>query len=406
MSKVKKKNIIRRNRILRALLDKDRLSLTDLKNITGISLPVVTSLVSGLTEEGIVKEVDAKQESRGAGRPPSVFKINGKAGYVLGIDIGRTNTDYVVLDLAQNVLFQERRKSVNLRSNDIKEIDELYNEVIDILKDTDVEYQKILGVGISIPGIVQGPKGISKTYFDFDNKLLEDIIKDKFKKPVNIEHDAKAMALGELWFGSAKDKQNVLCINMGWGLGLGMIVNGKIFYGSDYYAGEFGHLQVVPEGNLCYCGKRGCLETYASGRAMAQVAREKIKEGAKTIITSKVDSIDEIDAKVIFESANKGDTFSIEILEEAASYLGFGLAQIINIINPEMIIFGGKIATVNDFIINSIQTSAMKYSMTHLNKNLEFVVSDLGTIAGALGVAMLEAKELFEVEHLNPTAFV
>ena len=406
MSKVRKKNMIRRNLILRALLDKERLSLTDLKNITGISLPVVTTIVVGLVEENFVVEVNVKDENRGAGRPPSVFELNGDAGYILGIDIGRTNTDYVILNLAQNIIFQERRESIDMNSQDSSVIDDLYKEVRLIFEYAKIDYDKVLGVGISIPGIVQGPKGISKTYFNFSDHSLEDLIKEKFNKPVNIEHDAKAMALGELWFGSAKGKQNVLCINMGWGLGLGMIINGKIFYGSDYFAGEFGHLQIVPEGNLCYCGKKGCLETYASGKAIARVAREKIEKGAQTIITSTIKNIEDIDAKVIFESANKGDTFSIEILEEVSSYLGFGLAQIINIINPEMIIFGGKIAVVNEFIINSIQTSAMKYSMTHLNKNIEFVVSELGTVAGALGVAMLEARELFEVEHLNPTAFV
>jgi predicted NBD/HSP70 family sugar kinase len=272
MSKVRKKNMIRRNLTLRALLDEERLSLTDLKNITGISLPVVTTIVASLVDEGFVIEVDAKEENRGAGRPPSVFRLNGDAGYVLGVDIGRTNTDYVILDLAQNIILQERRVSIDLNSKEVSVIDDLYDEVKTILKDANVDYEKVLGIGISIPGVIQGPKGIRQTYFNFSNSSLEELLKDKFNKPVNIEHDAKAMALGELWFGSAKGKQNVLCINMGWGLGLGMILNGKIFYGSDFFAGEFGHLQIVPEGNLCYCGKKGCLETYASGKSIARVA--------------------------------------------------------------------------------------------------------------------------------------
>ncbi|MBN2279102.1 MAG: ROK family protein [Candidatus Marinimicrobia bacterium] len=406
MSKVRKKNIIRRNLILRALLDEERLSLTDLKNKTGISLPVVTSIVSSLEKEKFVTEVDVKDENRGAGRPPLIYQLNGQAGYVLGIDIGRSTTDYVVLDLAQNIIHQDRRESVNLNSKDISVIDDLFDEVQDVIKNAAVKYKSVLGIGISIPGIIQGPKGLSQTYFNFSDESLEELLKKKFNKSVNIEHDAKAMALGELWFGQAKGKQNVLCINIGWGLGLGMILNGKIFYGSDYYAGEFGHLQVVRDGNLCYCGKQGCLETYASGKAMARIAREKIEAGAQTIITNEVNDIEKIDAKVVFESANKGDTFSIEILEEAAGHLGFGLSQIINILNPEMIIFGGKIATVNDFIINNIRAAALKYSMTQINKNIKFVVSDLGTIAGAMGAAMLEFRELFEVEHLNPKAYV
>ena len=367
---------------------------------------MVTTIVAGLEKEKFVTEVDVKDENRGAGRPPLVYQLNGDAGYVLGIDIGRSTTDFVVLDLAQNIVHQDRRESVSLNADDPSVIDDLYKEVQEVLKDASVKYKNVLGIGISIPGIVQGPKGTSQTYFNFGDESLEEMLKNKFNKSVNIEHDAKAMALGELWFGQAKGKQNVLCINIGWGLGLGMILNGKIFYGSDFYAGEFGHLQVVRDGNLCYCGKQGCLETYASGKAMARIAREKIEQGAQTIITNEIDDITKVDAKVVFESANKGDTFSIEILEEAAAHLGFGLSQIINILNPEMVIFGGKIATVNDFIINNIRAAALKYSMTQINRNIEFVVSDLGTIAGAMGAAMLEFRELFEVEHLNPKAFV
>ncbi len=215
------------------------------------------------------------------------------------------------------------------------------------------------------------------------------------------------MALGELWFGLAKNRRDVLCINFGWGLGLGIIINGKLYYGHNDYAGEFGHLQIVPEGNLCYCGKRGCLETYASGKAIARNAREKLEEGAETNMERMgIRNLDSLDAKVIIEAANRGDQFCIEILEEAAGHLGYGVAQLINIFNPELIIFGGRVSTVETFIINTIVAKAMKHSMTHLNSTMEFRVSQLGYKAGALGVSILAARDLFEIDHLNPTAFI
>lgn len=403
MGKVSKKNIIRRNLILRALLEHGPLSLTELKTHTGISLPVAISLVSKLHEECLVNEIEQKITQ--VGRPPSVVELNNDAGFFLGIDIGRVNTNFVLNDFAQNIIVDIRKKSICL-SNEISCIEALYEELDQILLDADVSWEKILGIGLSIPGIVQGPKGISLTYFNFGSRPLNEILSERFKKPVHIEHDMKAMTLGELWFGLAKNKKNVLCINMGWGISLGIIINGELYYGNNYFAGEFGHLQIVPDGNLCYCGKRGCLETYASGRAIAQDAKQRIKSGTSTTIRGKIGTFDEIDAKIIIEAANEGDQFSIELLEEAGRYMGYGIAQLINIFNPEMIILGGRLATAKSFITNSIKSEALKRSLIPLHDNLEIVISNLGPKAGALGVASLALRDFIEVEHLNPSAYV
>lgn len=405
MGKVKKKYQIRRDRILKALLEHGELSHTDIKEHTGISLPVVASILKILKEEKLVIDVVDKNNIQ-AGRPPAIVKIKGDAGYILGIDIGRINTNYVLLDLGQNIVLEERRKSISL-SNDYAAIEKLHLEVTEILKKADVDISKVMGIGVAIPGLVQGPKGRSDTYFNFGSTKLKDVLSNEFKVPVHIEHDVKAMALGELKFGLAKGHQNVLCINIGWGIAMGIIINGQLYYGSDDYAGEFGHMQINQEGDLCYCGKRGCLETMASGQAIAHNAKEKIAKGAVTKITLDEDfNIESLDAKVIIEAAASGDQFSIEILEEAGRNIGFGVAQVINILNPEMIIFGGRISTAEKFIIDTISTTSMKFSLTHLNRNTRFVVSQLGYKAGALGVAFLASNELFEVDYLNPSAFV
>ncbi|MCK5147303.1 ROK family protein [bacterium] len=404
MGKVRKKNLIRRNLILRALLDHGQLSLTELKLHTGISLPVVTSIVNFLKEDNLLIDVESRGPSQ-AGRPPSLVALNGAAGYILGIDLGRTNSNFILLDLAQNLVADVRTKSLNL-SNEISIIEDLHREIDSILENADVSWDRILGIGISVPGLVQGQRGISETYLNFGDRPVAQVLSERFGKPVHIEHDAKAMTLGEMWFGAAKGRQNVLCLNVGWGLGLGMIINGRLHYGMNGYAGEFGHLQIVPDGLLCYCGKRGCLEMYASGKAIARNARDKIEKGAMTnLATPDGKEVDRIDAKRIIEAANGGDQFCIEIIEEAAGYLGFGIAQLLNIFNPELVIFGGRISPVK-FFLNPAISAAVKHSMTHLNKNVSFETSKLGAKSGALGVAVLAARELFEVEHLNPSAYV
>jgi N-acetylglucosamine repressor len=399
------KNEIRRNLILRALLDYGPQSLTDLTKATGITLPVVSAIVSSLRKEKLVIEPKEKDTNQ-AGRPPSIVKLNGKAGYVLGIDIGRLFTNFIILDLETNIVADTRRKSIPL-SNDIKLIDDLEKEIKIVLSAAKVGWNKLLGIGISLPGMVRGKTGFGETYFNFGEAPAREILSKRFNKPVHIEHDLEAMAFGERWFGAAKDVRNALCVNVGWGLGLGLILDGKVYYGEDGYAGEFGHIQVVKDGDLCYCGKRGCLETVASGRAITKIAKDRISKGASSIMMSEEKlSVDQIDAGAVLSAAGRGDQFSIELLEEAGRFLGAGIAILINLLDPAVVILGGGVSTGAPYLLDSVRTNALKNSLVPVNRNVKFVISDLGSKAGALGVAVYLAEDLFDVERFNPSAYV
>lgn len=345
MGKVTQKNAIRRNLILRSLLTNGQMSLTELKKETGITLPVVIRLVEELKKNNLVVEV-ASHEQPQVGRPPSVVKINGGAGYIMGIDLDRTYSHFVIINLEQEIILNLEINKAYL-SNDPAIIKELEKEIRTVLAKAGVEWDSLLGIGISIPGIVNGPRGISKTYLNFGEKSLRSTLREYLKKPVYIEHDVKAMALGELWFGSAKGKDNVLCLKIDWGLGLGIILNGKIFYGENSYSGEFGHISLQDDGagQLCYCGRRGCLETVASGRAMIEKVKKKLSEGSTSLFLEKSRFPEDIDSRKIVEAASKGDQFALEILEEMAKYIGYGTGILINLFNPERIVLGGNIAS-------------------------------------------------------------
>jgi predicted NBD/HSP70 family sugar kinase len=407
MSKVNKKNQIRRNLLLRALLDYGMLSLTDLGLKTGMTIPVVSKIVGELKKEGLVIDVKDKIFNQ-AGRPPSIVKLNGKEGYVLGVDLGKVNTNFVLINLEQQVVLNIQKKKCYL-DNDISILDTIKKEINSLLSKATVKWQSLLGMGFSIPGIVDGPKGNSETYLNFNNgKPLVKTLQEYFKKPVQIEHDVKALALGELWFGEARNTKNALCLMVDWGLGLGIIIDGKIYYGNQSYSGEFGHIQIVPEGDLCFCGKRGCLETVVSGQAITKTISNKINSSADSLLFQKIDrKMDNFDWHMVIESANTGDEFSIEILEDAAKYLGKGIGILINLFNPQKIIIGGSMSKVIPHLFLDIaRVNAAKSSLTQLNRNIEFVNSKIDPQASALGVGMLAAKELFEVDHLNPAAFV
>lgn len=405
MSKVRAKNQIRRNRILRALLEEGRLSLTDLAKRTGISLPMVSSIASTLKRDRFLVMTEVRGVDR-AGRPPIIARLNGNAGFVLGIDLGHRNTNMVLLNLEQSIVAERHEQSLSL-GNDPAIIEWIAEEVNAALKDAGISRKKLLGVGVSIPGIVRGREGISESYLHFGSTPVREILQKRLKKPVHIEHDAKAMALGERWFGTARNVNDALCLNVGWGLGLGILLDGKLYYGRDGYAGEFGHIRILRDGPLCYCGKRGCLETVASGMAIERDARERLASGAPSRLREMCGAkLDIVDAALVVRAATEGDEFSIEILEEVGRYLGEGIAQLINLFNPELIILGGRVSQAGHLLLDATRSAAIRNSHVNLSAGIEFSVSTLGTRAGALGVAMLAARDIFEVDHLNPSAFV
>ncbi len=407
MSKVKKKNEIRRNLILRALLDHGQLSLSELKEKTGVTVPVVSSLVDSLIKENLIADAGTYIVNS-AGRPPRIVKLNGQGGYIMGIDLGRVYSNFMLFDLEQKIVSQSRIKKIFL-SNERSVIKKLEEQIKTFLNYSNIDWNDLIGIGISIPGIVDSLAGKSETYLNFEQQSIQNILEKHLNKQVYIEHDVKAMTLGEMWFGDAKNIKNALCIKIDWGLAVGIIIDGKIFYGDNSFSGEFGHISVkTKENKICYCGKQNCLETVASGRAIVEIVKERLKKGAVSLLNKMIEKdIQEIDASLILEAANKGDQFAIEVLEEACISLGQAIAILINIFNINHIILDGEIpAKAPTYILELIKTNALKHSLIHLNRYTEFTVSKLGHNAGAMGVAMLAARSLFEIELLNPSAYI
>lgn len=391
MSAVKEKNHKRKSMILSILFKEGEKSIADLTQLTNVSLPVITKLIVELKKDKYIIENKELKVSQ-AGRPASFYKINGNAGYLLGVDLGRSQTTFILIDLEQNIIFEKREK-VSYLFEDDKVISKIHKKIISIVEEAKLDWDRLMGIGFSIPGYVNSKLGLTESYLNF-NDSIKLILEKELEKPILIEHDAKSMIYGELWFGAARGLKNVLCINYGWGLGLGMLLDSKVFYGQDGYAGEFGHIPVTNQTQQCYCGKIGCLETVSSGKSIERIAKEKLNSGASSTLTVNNKKIDNIEVVDILEAANKGDQFSIEIMQEAGFYLGYGIASLINIFNPQKIIISGSISKVADYILDSVRSSAMKHSLVKLNRNIEFEISKLGYRSAALGVARLVANEI------------
>ena len=222
-------------------------------------------------------------------------------------------------------------------------------------------------------------------------------MKKKFQKPVYILNDAKSACLAEFRFGQANQKKNVLVISMDWGVGLGIIIDGKMHHGTSGFAGEFGHIPLIEDGLLCHCGKRGCLETEASGMALSRKVREGLEAGESSILGqfSKKD-LEQMEPEKIIAAANKGDQFAINLLSEIGKNLGKGLAVLIQIFNPELIILEGKFSEAKQFITIPIQQSINTYCMAQLREKTQVSLSDLGQDSVLLGAVAAVMENIFK----------
>jgi len=368
-------------------------TIADLCIPLGVSIPTMTRIIHELIDEGWVAELGTG-ESRG-GRRPVFYGLNPSVRYILGIEMTRKYTRINIFNLQNRAIGDTLQIDIEL-DNAPDTFAELKNQVDQFIKKHKLDKKNILGAGISIPGLIDKKSNISYTYPNLGRKPLDVIFEDLLRIPVYIEHDTKAMALGESWFGLARSKSNVLCLNVGSGVGLGMIMNGELYQGLSGFSGEFGHIQMVPDGELCDCGKIGCLETVASGSAIVAKAKQKITAGTNSIIKKLVGGNSEkIKLPVIIEAAHQGDQFAIELIEEAGGYLARGLAVLIHLLNPEMIIIGGDMARAENLLSDPIKQKLNKYTISRIRQDTSIFISELKEQAGLLGTIPVVMKSIF-----------
>ncbi|MBK7212738.1 MAG: ROK family transcriptional regulator [Bacteroidales bacterium] len=370
-------------------------SIPELSKIIRMSTPTITRAIDELIHDELLIEEGIGSSS--GGRRPNLYGINPSSRYVLGIDICRYSVRYGLFNFHNEPAAEIRVLNEGLETTkDI--IGEIKKAVDQYIEDANIDESRLMGIGIALPGLIDIHTGISYSYLHED-KPLSSLFEDRFHHPVFVEHDTKAMALGEQAFGLAMGKQNVLCLNIGSGIGLGMILNGKLYHGNSGFSGEFGHIQVDPEGQLCYCGKIGCLETLASGTTMIRNARKEIEAGATTQISSLVNNdLDKITSEVILNAAQRGDQFAISLLSHIGEHLGRGIAVLIHLFNPELIIIGGELTKAENYLVDPIQQNLNKYTISKIRRDAQIITSSLGNNAGLLGTVALVMNKVFSKE--------
>lgn len=318
--------------------------------------------------------------------------------YYIGVDIGGTNTEIGILD-TNGVILNKKTIKTDPTQGAEKTFERVWEASKEISKEICIDENKIKSIGIGLPGPVVD-NSILKIAANLswgDNFPAKELMEKISGKSVKIENDARAIALGEYLFGAAQKYKNSMIISIGTGLSVGIIIDGKILSGAGGAAGEFGHMVVEDNGYSCGCGLKGCLETYCSANGIVREAKRRLEGNIENGLYKKFsENLEKLEAKDIFEMAKSGDKFSQEIVDFFCRYMAKGIGTLLNIINPEAVIFTGGVSKAGDFLLEGIEKHLGKYTLGINLENLKFGFGQLneeGGIKGAVAIVMLSDVE-------------
>jgi predicted NBD/HSP70 family sugar kinase len=371
--------------ILKHIYFQQSVSCAELSELTGKSIPVVTKTVTELLESGHI--VDNGFAASTGGRRPLVYTLSEKKLFIVSVAMDQLYTRITIFDGHNKKVLPAETIKLELMNNP-ESVTELIRIINDAIERSGVDRAMVIGVGIGMPGFVNSKLGVNHSYLKLPKGgSLREYLENALKLPVQIDNDSSIIALAELKFGLARGRKDVMVINIGWGTGLGMIVNGELFRGHRGYAGEFSHIPLTDNDTICDCGKRGCLETEATLRVVAAKAIALIREGKINNLQVK-DSPEEM-CEEVMEAAKRGDQYAVELFSDMSYKIGKGIAILIHIINPELIILSGRGAGAGNMLLAPIQQALNKYCIPRLAEYTEVQVSKLEQDAYLVGVAAL-----------------
>ena len=368
-------------------------TIANLAKDLGLSVPTVNKLLEEMSSAGIVRK-QGKLEV-GGGRHPAIYDLNPRACFFAGVDIKTTSVSLAIIDLCGNVITKADNISYTA-TNTPESLDLLCSIIRDFLTNSSVDTSEILYMNVNISGRVNSRNGYSYSLFNFGNRPLADTMAQKIGVRICIENDTRAMAFGEYMCGKPHEARDLLFVNVSWGIGLGIILDGKIYNGKSGFAGEIGHMVTYNNEVICHCGKKGCLETEASGRALHRKLCQRLDTGANSIIAGLYREKGDITLDDILDAAKREDLLCIELIEDVGRELGRWLAGMINIFNPEAVIIGGVLTETGDYLLQPIRVATRRYSLNLVNKDTQISLSRLGRDAGVLGACAMARNRAFE----------
>jgi len=386
------KNALYKKTIIQTFINLGDTFISDIAREMDMSVPTITKLIGELIQDGYVLDY-GKQETNG-GRRPNIYGLNPQACYFIGVDIRRFRINIALSNFKGEIMEISRNIPFHLEHSQ-HALDHLCTIIGAFIDNLTIAKDKIANISINISGRVNSDSGYSYSFFYFDEKPMAQTIEERLGYPVSVDNDSRAMAYGEFMCASDNIKQ-MLFVNVSWGLGLGMILDGKLYYGKSGFSGEFGHYLVFDNEILCHCGKKGCLETEASGQAVYRMMKEEIARGSTTCLYEKFTQ-DNVTMEDLVEATLNDDVLAIEIVEKVGATLGKHIAGLINIFNPEHVVIGGGLSITGDYLLLPIRSAIRKYSLSLVNKDTIVRNSKYGDDVGMLGACMLARSKMLKL---------
>ena len=380
---------LNQHRILRAIYFNEPVSRQDLREYTDLSTATITNLTAKLIAEGIVVEAGTV-ESQG-GRPRVLLTINKEYGYFIGVDLGETHIRFELFDIKM-----ELKQSITYwLDEECIQPEEVIEKIVAgyqvLLADSGLPEDKIIGIGIGVPGVVERDGGISVVApnWGWHNVSLLSQLKEKIAPLTILDNGAKAMSLAEMWFGTGKGYDNLIALLIGTGVGTGIIWNGLLLRGLTNSAGEWGHTTLALDGRPCRCGGKGCLETYIGANGIAQTLRESVPDSPILNSENQLRLLQNIAMAV-----EQGEESARWVIRETTRFLGAGIANLINLYNPRLIVLGGWVSDLlAPYFLEQLPEFVAQYALQRPLAATEILASQLGENAIAMGSACLVLED-------------
>lgn len=373
--------------LLNLLIEHGGQTIAELSSSLGVSVPYTTKTLNELIEDGLI-EVTGKKDNYSK-RAPKIYDLIATSGYFLGIDTGKQSLTFGICDFCGNMVAEP--ELIHFDYQDTPEcFDRFINLINEYIQRSGIARSQIKKACMSIGGRVNPEIGCAYNYFTCTEMPLAEALTERLDLPFCIDNDTRCMTYGEYLKGVCKGLKNIIFVNVSWGIGIGIIFDGKLYLGKSGFSGEIGHMHIYNNDIICHCGKTGCMETETSGSALLRKMKEALENGGTSVLSDKVkNQHQELTLQDILDAIKKEDVLSIETLQKVAVELGTNLAGIINIFNPEMLVIGGDLSVTGAYLTQPICMGIKKFSLNMVNEDSQVATSTLKEHAGLIGACLM-----------------
>jgi glucokinase-like ROK family protein len=371
--------------IMHHLYENAPISRVELAKLSGLNKATVSSLIGELIDNQFVHEV-GEGHSNKAGRRSVLLDINPARGSIISAEIGVDFISVIATNFAAEIIWRQR----NTIDSSLGQ-QEILRRTVELIRnavDAGTTSVPLLGIALGVPGLVDWRSGrlLFAPNLGWHDAPLRDVIESSFRTMVVVENEATLAALGEQYFGAAEGYNDVLCIVSGVGVGGGMVIDGHLYNGSGGFAGEFGHMTMDPEGEICNCGNRGCWETQVSQAALFRQITRSIEGGANSVLSARVKGdLQKITVPMIVEAAASGDQVALSGLSEVGRLLGIGIAGLVNALNPSLVVLAGSLSLGGEFLLPAANDEIRRRALRWTEEKTKIVTARYGLDATVMG---------------------